>query len=737
MKTRILLALLLLGCSLPGLQAQQWFRYTKFPVNIVPKDVTINNAGTLFLLTKSNKVFYKPLNGDWKEIPGPLPDSSYWGTPAIAVEKASDRLYVGTDVYPGGLYATSDLGRTWSNFFIETGSTTGLHENYRCFTGIDNPDLFFAGTVGGVIKLTHRGTSGHISTFSSPFTATPEAIHYTRNHKLLIGSFNEGIWLSADDAASIIHTNFGTKQVYCFTEDPNGRVYALCRDLVNNSTQILYSDAYMDWNVINVPNSTEDYTSLYCDSATASLWLGGASGLYQTSLSTISWQSANLNNGVHNVVEVTGDKNGIYDFSNQYIAQKRNNAATAWVPIVEGLTGDIDNMFFSAGNKLFSYKYLYSETLGSLAPPAGTPPALGNWRLGPVGPVGSNIQFVCDDKQHPGVLYGFTSQKKLYRSEDDGASFTQATLPPGIDAPGTMVTFLFSGQQGGLFLSGGFGSDPDLGSKLFASFDKGNTWNETGFFSSAGVVAASQDATGRLFAMVIIDTTLNANLYTSADTGHSWSLVMEDVLPFSNRTLVSYGNRTFLYSDWELFEINPANATPNTPIALPWPTGTSGRELRNFTVSRTGTMYLFNDGLFRTSDNGLSWQDLGKPDIAMDDHLSTFSLQIAFDSIPFILPWPVGAANKGIYYWRTSPFLSIRNVSKEHNLVVFPNPAAYTLQVKTDYRGALSLLNVVGQQLGKYQVKKEDTEINLAGMASGIYFLRLEETGQTIKFVKR
>ncbi|WP_118950376.1 T9SS type A sorting domain-containing protein [Taibaiella helva] len=738
-KTKILLLLLLFQCSLSGLQAQQWFRYSGYPMNAVPKDVTVNDAGTLFMVTKSNQVFYKPLDGTWTEIPGPLPpDGTYWQTPSITVEKASNRLYVGSDVYPGGLFVTSDLGQTWEQYSLVTNPVSGLHENYYCFTEIKNPNLFFAGTIGGVVKLTNRGATGQIIPFGNPFISTPEAIHYTRNNKLLIGSFNDGIWLSTDDGGNIRHANFTAKQVYRFAEAPNGRVYALCKNLVTQMTELIYSDTYVDWTSVSLPDPAQTYTSLYCDSAAATLWLGSASGLYKTSLSTISWQSANLNNSAHNVVEVIGDRNGIYDFSNQYVAQKRNAAATAWEQINEGLRGEINNIFFNANNKLFAFNYLNSESVAALAPPAGTPPVLSGWQQAPVGPAGANIQFVCND-QHPGVLYALTSQRKFFRSEDDGISFTATALPPEFNAALVQVHQLIPGQQSGLFLVGRDGPDPALGGKLFGSFDKGNTWSELGRFSAAGIETVSQDATGRLFALVVIDSTLNNNLYTSVDTGRTWSLVMEDALPFSNRTLVSSGSRTFLYSDWELFEINPANATPNTPIGLPWPSGTSGRELRNLAVSRTGTLYLFNDGLYRSTDNGANWQSLGKPDITLPDidFLGTNQLCIAFDSIPFILPAPVAAKDKGIYYWRNAPLLSIHKVSKEHNLVVFPNPAAYTLQVKTDYRGNISLLNVLGQELNRYRIKKEETEIDISNIAPGIYFIRLEETGQSIKIVKQ
>lgn len=736
MKTKILLLFGALLCAFSSAPAQQWFRYKDFPLNVIPSDIAINNAGTLFMAVQDGRMFYKPKNGSWTFIPGYFQDGGNFPPPAITVEKQSNRLYVGTDF--SGLYMTSDFGATWSNLSLTTNPVSGHNEDYSCFTEVNDPNLFFAGTSGGIVKVINRGASGSITAFGNSFNSSPVAVHYTRNHTLLTGG-NDGIWRSIDNGAIVRQTNFRDTLVYRFAEDLNGRVYALGKDISTSKCCLLWSDNdYRNWNTAALPNNNEDYTALYYDSTTSRLWLGSQSGLYQTAVGTLSWQSANLNNGAHSVVEVIGDRNGVYNFNRQQVAQQRNSSATAWENINQGLTGDINQILFSRNNQLYAYQYLFSEELSSLAPPSGTPPSLGNWQnrfLG--GAPNYRIMFACKDPQDPNVVYSYTNEDKLFRSDNNGATFTQTNLPAEFAPFSARVQKLISGEQSGLFAIGSDFNNPSIGSKLFGSFDKGNTWSVVSDFSPRGPEEVSQDATGRLFATVINDTTLVRNLYYSADTGRSWTLLQEDIFPFGQIILYTSGNRTFIRNAAELFEVHTSGPAL-TPINLPPPTAGNPPEVQHFRISRDGTMYIYNHSLFRSTNNGSTWQDLGRPaGIGTDDNMPSLALEIAFDSIPFIVPRLVRPDARGIYYYRNTPMLSIREVSRQNNLALYPNPADRAIEIKTSYRGNMSLVNVLGQVLQQGKIKQELTRLDISGLASGVYFLRLDDTGQSVRLVKQ
>src|SRR5690606_26760122 len=161
MKTFIFLISLTITLNL--VKAQEWFKYADFPVNIIPKDITVNDAGTLFLLTTENSIYYKTLTEDWAR----MSTEAVLNINCISADITTNRVYVGT--LNGGIFSTSDLGRNWGNTFLTTNPHTGMHESYNVITNIRNAILFFATILHSnqMVKVVNQGTSGQVKTVNS------------------------------------------------------------------------------------------------------------------------------------------------------------------------------------------------------------------------------------------------------------------------------------------------------------------------------------------------------------------------------------------------------------------------------------------------------------------------------------------------------------------------------------------------------------------------------------------
>src|SRR5690606_18287705 len=106
---------------------------------------------------------------------------------------------------------------------------------------------FFAGTISlspQITKFTNQGTAGEFKIIDPSMSpnSTAQSMYYTTNQKLLIGTVNNGIWVSENNADSFVQTNLSSGNIFKFTEDSSGRVYALKKDLTNNEVSLISSD---------------------------------------------------------------------------------------------------------------------------------------------------------------------------------------------------------------------------------------------------------------------------------------------------------------------------------------------------------------------------------------------------------------------------------------------------------------------------------------------------------------
>lgn len=707
--------------------AQEWTYYKDFPVNVSPVDVVSNNAGTLFMWSSDNRMFYKPLNGDWAEMQdngsGPISPSS------ISVDKTSNRFYVG-DQFTGGIYYTADYGLNWQQSFFSTNPVSGLHEPIVELSNISNPNLFFGGSFDNftplIVRYTNQGQSGQIIEFdpNDNLANTPAELHYTANGKLLIGTNAGGIWIGENNGTLYTQSALNQHQVYRFTERPDGRVYALGYDSGSDLPFLVYSDNYMNWTSMPLPNNTDRYTTLYFDNNSQNLWLGSETGIYKTQAG--AWTNASYNNAQQFLIRILGDNNtGLYNFSNEAVAQKLNAAGNGWSNVNNGLTGTVTKVIFGTGDKLFASSY----TTNNISTAAN---ATANWANTYLGGQTSGVRNMYIAAN--GNIYADTGFK-VKKSADNGLTYTDIT-------PANLPNFIsrfYVGEAGGLFLVKSNETD-----KLYSSFDQGANWSLLHTFPSVfpfiadQIGSVAQDGNGVIYVtMESIETGSGTyKIYYSTNNGSTWNekIFQDDQnpsLPFSG---FSKDTETFFFIGSRLFRFNYANTNNEFTEILP-PDGLIGFGNRLW-IDGLGNYYMYDSGLFKSGNQGEDWISLGSPAQVnvpiVDDVFFDSNNRAYVVATQTVLP-----EQRGIYY--VTETLGSENPVPGDVIGVFPNPVQDQLFFETGQQIEEVL---VYDLLGRSVTAKKSTRdsIDTAHLPTGVYLIKatdLNGKAFVAKFVKK
>lgn len=717
---KTLFLFLTLFLQLTFVKSQEWFKYAEFPVNVIPKDIASNNAGTMFLLTTENSLFYKTLGGNWIK----MDTSAAFNINCISADINNNKIYVGT--LNGGLFHTSNFGTSWNSTFLFTNPHTGMHEGYNLISNIRNSNLFFATNVGvnQLARFTNNGTTGQMRTVSSDTSFGILDLYYTTSNELLVGS-NQGLMKSDDGGNTFISLGHSQSSLFDFTEDEDGRVYVLAINNSSNEYMLWRSDPanYHVWTEVNLPDESTSFTTVYYDKSSSQLWLAGENSIYSSSIEGLNWQNSNQNLSNPKIVEFIDNNNG--DFYSFTINE--NCIATesgSWVDSNNGLSGEIHSISFGDNNKLFSYNNYYSNKLSSLEASSG------QWQNQSIGTFITGLRgFIKYDND---VLIA-RIWNKIFASGDNGETFSEMNLPSEIQAQTSGgIDILKKGEQGSLLVTHTF-----IQNKVFISENLGESWNviENLIDNSIDI---SQDSDGNLFAVLWgANTVFVPELYYSTDNGNSWNQIDDQIFTFSSNDpkLISKNNKTYLQAEGKVFKINLTEGSLEE-IDLPF-AATQFMDLQ-FTVNDLGEFFLTdsNFNLYKSVDGGLSWDNLQKPN-GIPNGLIT-SIDFGFDHTPFII-YRKGNAfnqNQGIYYFRDEQIMNTSENSLAYNSLIYPNPVSNSVYVETDFRGKIKLFDFSGKILLEKTITENKTLLNLNNLTAGVYILKFEN-GESYKIIKK
>jgi hypothetical protein len=104
-----------------------------------------------------------------------------------------------------------------------------------------------------------------------------------------------------------------------------------------------------------------------------------------------------------------------------------------------------------------------------------------------------------------------------------------------------------------------------------------------------------------------------------------------------------------------------------------------------------------------------------------------------FDNIP--VPYGIQSDIGAYEYHGTSGITKIR---ANTSISVYPNPAKNYLTFETLQKSTIEILNLQGQTILQRQLQQGSTNIDISGLAKGLYILRLNSNNKTevTRFVK-
>lgn len=730
-----LLLLLLATCFFyGGAVAQQWEYYKDFPINAGVLDVDSNNEGTLFMLTLDSQLFYKTIDGQWTELPGPYGvNNGLMNGLCLSVVKDSNKIYVGSTYE--GLFKSSNFGQSWTKTTITTNPVTGFNESCSELTNITNPNLFFGaaglGLAPYISKYTNNGNTGQLIAFDpdNNTSSAPVELLYTNNQKLVIGTYNNGIWISEDDGASFSQTAFDSHQVYRFTEGGSGKLYALAYDMEADEISLIQSDDYVTWTTMALPNDTDRYTTIYHDNSSQSLWLGSETAIYRLpdANDAVGWSNASYNNPQQFLIEIIGDNNGgVYNFSSQDIAQKLAVSGDTWSSINDGITGEVNQVRFGANNKLFAVNNYFSNNV-STATDENAP-----WNNMHLGGQTSGIRHLYTNLG--GTIYADTAFR-INKSVDNGLTYTDIT-PTGLSF--NYISQFYVGEAGDLFVI--TSADDEL---IYWSQDEGQTWSLFADFSSSDplfpntIESFVQDASGTVYLTLFsLDIPFGERwVHYTLDGGDTWGHSVFFTDSFWSSALYAKNDKVFIIVDG-IYEVDITDtASPFSEVNLPWNQAAEQVPLSNFRVDGANQFYIYGYDLYKSTDFGVSWSNLGHP--AAINTAVVEDLLFDGNNIPYLVANHTDLEEeKGIY--KLIGNLGVEHPSGTSPITVYPNPADGLLHIHNT-ENAIEM--VVYDAVGKKMLRQMPVQnmVDVSVWADGIYIIKATlSNGEayTIKFIK-
>ncbi|MDI9257899.1 T9SS type A sorting domain-containing protein [Flavobacterium sedimenticola] len=736
MKKLLLCIILTMGyCS--EFKAQNWTFHKSLPTDVIPKDIDSNNAGTMFMLTQDQRIFYKPLSsGTWTEIP--TYNSGVMNANCISVHKSQNFLVYG-DSYAGGLVYTSNLGWNWNREWFITGDNTGLHEDIMALSNERNNNFFGGGFFieGSTVYpiITRYGTDASEMYFLDPTNdenSTPEGLYYTSNLKLLIGTEGNGIWITQNNGDSFQQTNYFENKITDFAETNTGRVYALGKETLTNTSLLLYSDDYINWTPTALPNTTEDFTTIYYENATNSLWAGSKSGIYKLSLANSDnvWASNSLNNQNPIMVEIIGDNNGgLYSFSTDKGAQKMNSTASAWNNINNGLHGLVAYHAIGQNNSMVAANR--SSNNVSVANTFTSPWTKTSLR--------ADQQAVNGLYTLPNGKIFASLGKSLKKSIDNGQTYSDIT--PSNFNNGVIDVFR-TGEAGSLFAVG-----RNNRMRVYWSQNEGQNWSVLNTFTSndpgAYVRDVSQDANGVIF--VIVESTDSFfgqfKVYYSTDQGVTWSsrtMVNSNLNGFNN--LLSKNDRTFVVIGGKYFKFNFATAT-NTFVQVLPPSGF--QFISVLSVDNNYNYYcILNSNVYKSTNEGQSWTNMGTPGVTRHPYVQdndNSSKVVLFDNqnnAYIKINNALDPTESG--YYKLNQTLDINDADLDNLISIYPNPAQNLININTNnIIKEIAIYDLLGKRVSATPIT--ENTIDVSQLSKGIYIVEVTGDNDAVfstKFIK-
>ncbi len=730
-----------LSCSTYS-SAQQlgWHFYKEPPLNVTPRQIEIANDGTLYMLTTNRKIYYREPNDEWTLVQGVQP---FWNHDVIGINPVNKRLFVGTNQQ--GIHYTDDFGASWGLEYFFTNPVTGFHGSVGAIGY--HPS---SGTIllGGGLNVSTLETENYRSTNNGNSWTTVTApnsfneFFYLENNTVIANLFFDGIYQSTDDGITWSFLSLLGKRILDFAQDNDGILYAAVYETNDGTETGIYrsADQGSTWEIINTGLNNTVALCVNYSLALNKVVCGTQTGIYQFENNEWLNISNNLDAFPINDIAVHGD--------DIYLATRYNGvvkkSGNQWIDFNEGFSGGVSNIVFNNQNQLLSI----FDNSAFVSSNSNISESWTNYNLSEVSNnVGQAKKLV---KNTAGVIF-VMDFNELYRSTNGGASFINLN----VDIPlsnGALYTYyedLYISPSGEILLYQ-FNDN-----HLYHSTNNGESFEEvlgvpeialSTEFPEVPILLKDFVVTNAgQYYLVVLDVSAGLSLYTSNGNGN-WEEINFSSLQ-ANPTDVELdviNNQILVSINTQPYWLDTENNT-FSPLEAPWITSNPNVNYtfiahQNedwFAILYPVFSEITTEGIWRSTDQGLTWENLGFPTSESNDPFYVNCATLNQQAVPFV---PVAFGDgKGVYYFgEEDAFSGIGEITLKNNpLIVYPNPLIkeHQLFIEAPLINSNTKLIIIDSQgklvHNKYQIDGFTISINLR-VDAGWYSIQLVNNGVLI-----
>jgi hypothetical protein len=323
-----------------------------------------------------------------------------------------------------------------------------------------------------------------------------------------------------------------------------------------------------------------------------------------------------------------------------------------------------------------------------------------------------NCMAIKGDTLFAGTTAPSTDMPGVYLSTNNGNSWTLNNSLTNTH----VVSFTFSDSN--IFAGSNNG--------VYLSTNNGTSWTAMNSGLSDTIIHSLVISGNKIFAGThdgVFISTNNAVNWTAVNTGIPISAnIGVEILAVSGTNVVA-GTYSTIYpyiGTGVYFSSN--NGSSWTPVNTGLPDTTW---INEFAISGNNIFAGTQKGVFLSTNNGSNWT-------AVNTGLTNFyinALAIKGDTIfAGVDSINMGTLYGGFGVWKRSisEMTGIKEINNnESNIEVYPNPAINNITIKSLQKSTIEILNIQGQTIIQQHIQQGKTDIDISGLAKGVYILRL------------
>jgi len=299
-------------------------------------------------------------------------------------------------------------------------------------------------------------------------------------------------------------------------------------------------------------------------------------------------------------------------------------------------------------------------------------------------------------------IYAGTYGNGMFVSANNGTSWTAVNTGLSID------NIVFISVIGGTIFVG----TDNSGSLLFLSSDNGSSWSSvsTGVNFFTSLTSSGSDIFAGTYGGTVSLSTNNGSNWSNASTGITATIVRA-IAACGTNIIAGSDNGVFLSSNngttW--------NAIDSTAFYI---------SVAEFAVSDTNIFAgSYGGKVFLSSNCGATWADVSTGIVSSNVRSLTIAATTIF----------AGTWDNGVWKRQMSEFATagIDEININGHFTIYPNPATNNLTIESLQQATIEITNIQGQTILLQPIQQGKTDIDISGLAKGIYVLRLNSNGKT------